>query len=67
MSMEFIRMAYNVPCKRGGKVIYRGRGTDEHGTITSAKGAHLMIKLDGESRPRRFHPTWALLYLPEQA
>ncbi len=41
MSMEFIRMAYNVPCKRGGKVIYRGRGTEEHGTITSAKGAHL--------------------------
>lgn len=29
MSMEFIRMAYNVPCKRGGKVIYRGRGTEE--------------------------------------
>ncbi|HDY6857536.1 TPA: hypothetical protein RRC65_006157 [Pseudomonas aeruginosa] len=67
MSMEFIRKAYAVPCKRGGQVIYRGRGTEERGTITSAKGAHLMIKLDGESRPRRFHPTWALQYLPEQA
>ncbi len=49
MSMEFIRKAYAVPCKRGGHVIYRGRGTEERGTITSAKGAHLMIKLDGES------------------
>ena len=44
MSMEFIRKAYAVPCKRGGQVIYRGRGTEERGTITSAKGAHLMIK-----------------------
>ncbi|MGA4815921.1 hypothetical protein ACPA9J_15615 [Pseudomonas aeruginosa] len=41
MSMEFIRKAYAVPCKRGGHVIYRGRGTEERGTITSAKGAHL--------------------------
>ncbi|MBK1799327.1 hypothetical protein AVM47_015635 [Pseudomonas aeruginosa] len=49
------------------QVIYRGRGTEERGTITSAKGAHLMIKLDGESKPRKFHPTWELQYLPEQA
>ncbi|HEP7942739.1 TPA: hypothetical protein VDT27_001023 [Pseudomonas aeruginosa] len=65
MSMEFIRKAYAVPCERGGQVIYRGRGTEERGTITSAKGAHLMIKLDGESKPRKFHPTWELQYLSE--
>ncbi|HGP4248533.1 TPA: hypothetical protein ACQT19_005347 [Pseudomonas aeruginosa] len=67
MSMEFIRKAYAVPCKRGGQVIYRGRGTEERGTITSAKGAHLMIKLDGERKPRKFHPAWELQYLSEQA
>lgn len=64
---QVIRKAYSVPCKRGGQVIYRGRGTEERGTITSAKGAHLMIKLDGESKPRKFHPTWELQYLSEQA
>lgn len=46
---------------------------DEHGEYVryadydALKGAHLMIKLDGESKPRKFHPTWELQYLSEQA
>lgn len=64
MSMDYIRSAYRVPARRGGRVLYTGLGVREFGTITSAKGAYLMIRLDGESRPRKFHPTWELEYLP---
>lgn len=66
MSMDYIRDTYRVPAKRGGKVIYHGEGQPQHGTITGTHGAHLLIVLDGEATPRKFHPTWCLHYQNEQ-
>ena len=63
MSMERIRKLYNVPAKRGGRVAYRGDGFMHLGTIRSAKGLHLRIKLDMEKITYLFHPTWELEYL----
>lgn len=65
MSMAWIRKTYNVPAKRGGRVIYTGGKTPEYGTIMSAKSGRLKIRLDGMeyTHPLPFHPTWELRYL----
>ena len=59
MSMEYIRKYYQVPVKRGMKVIADG----ELGNITSARGAYLRIRLEGEKRPSIYHPTWEIQYI----
>jgi len=63
MSLEYIRKAYNVPAKRGGRVEYTGDGSPKLGTISGARGAHVRIRLDGEKRLGLYHPTWGLRYL----
>lgn len=67
MSLADIRTAYRVPAKRGGRVEYTGTGKPQFGTITGADGAHLIIKIDGAKCAGRFHPTWELRYLPDNA
>lgn len=57
--MSYIRTIYNVPAKRGGMVKYRGL----LGKITGASGPYLLIRLHGEKRSGRYHPTWELQYL----
>ncbi|MFC4373348.1 hypothetical protein ACFO5K_04465 [Nocardia halotolerans] len=66
MSMKYVRDYYAVPAKRGGRVRYTGDGAPRLGTITSADH-RIRVRLDGEKRPRIFHPTWELEYLPEEA
>lgn len=66
MSFEYIRKTYNVPAKRGARVRYTGCGQNDLGTIKSASGGHVMVKLDNAKHPQPFHPTWELEYLPEQ-
>ena len=60
MSMEYIRK-YGVPAKRGRRIYYAY--SRQYGTITSAKGGRLRIRLDGEKRPQSYHPTWMIDYL----
>lgn len=57
--MEYIRRNYKVPALKGGKVKFE----DKPGTIVGARGAHLRIKLDGESKAKIYHPTWHIEYL----
>jgi len=67
VSMQYIREAYGVPAKRGGRVEYSGTGSRAlQGTITGAKGAHLRIRLDGYKHSHSFHPTWKLRYLEQE-
>lgn len=64
MSMAWIRKHYAVPAaKRGARVRYTGESKAELGTITSARGGHLWIRLDGRKLALPFHPTWELEYL----
>ena len=63
MTLAYIRKAYGVPAKRGGRVEYTGEGRSEFGTIAGARGAHLSIRLDGVKHTLPFHPTWKLKYL----
>lgn len=57
--MDYIRLRYGVPAKRGGRIRY----AKEEGTITGSDGGYLLVKIDGEKRSKRFHPTWNIEYL----
>jgi len=65
MTMKYVRTHYNVPAKRGGRVIFSGGHQERHGTIKSARGGKLRVQLDGDKHTRVFHPTWEMEYLPE--
>jgi hypothetical protein len=67
MSLDYIRTAYAVPAKKGQRVRYTGdkgpKSSAREGVITGAEGAHLRIRLDGDSFSNIYHPTWELEYL----
>ncbi|KTC97922.1 hypothetical protein [Legionella feeleii] len=59
MSMEYIRMYYKVPAKRGQKVVANGK----LGLITGSRGVYLRIRLEDQKRSSLYHPTWEMSYL----
>ena len=66
---DYINRAYGLSVKRGSRVRYTGdcvarREGGKLGTVRSAKGAHLMIMMDGDSFTQPYHPTWELEVLP---
>ena len=73
MSLDYIRRAYKVPIRRGGRVQIDGR----LGTITGSVGAHLRVRFDEawmkSAATRRYariascHPTWMVEYLDERS
>lgn len=64
--MDYIRRTYGVPAKRGGRVAWRTAVMQRRmtGVITSARGAYIMVRPDGQRRPLTLHPTWNIEYLP---
>lgn len=54
MSAEFVRSHYGVDYKRGDRVTVDGKP----GTVVSFPGPYLGVRLDGEKRTSRCHPTW---------
>lgn len=54
MTMEYIRRTYDVPAKRGMRVLVDA--TRRLGVITSSRGPHLMVRLLGHRNPRPYHP-----------
>lgn len=63
MSLQKIRNTYGVPAKRGARVEYLANGIAVQGTVTSSRGHHVLIRLDGYKFSLPFHPTWRLRYL----
>ena len=63
MSMDYIRRAYSVAAKRGGRVRFENDGDTRDGVIVGARGAYLRVRFDGERKPRTLHPTWRVEYL----
>lgn len=63
MSLQYIRDTYGVPAKRGARVQYSGNGIAIQGTITSSRGPHILVRLDGDDFSVPFHPTWKMRYL----
>lgn len=67
MSLDYISRTYGVAAKRGRRVRYTGdkgpKAAAREGVITAAEGAHLRIRMDGDSFANIYHPTWELQYL----
>ena len=63
MSMDYIRRAYGVPAKRGGRVSYTAAEKAVQGTIVSARGHYLRVRWDESGMTHSMHPTWMLVYL----
>lgn len=57
--MNYIQRTYGVPARLGGRVIVDGRP----GTIVGMRGPRIMVRFDGEDRPRLYHPTWRVEYM----
>lgn len=63
--LDYIRNAYGVPAYLEVRVRYTGHSQGpKMGTITGARDAHLLVRMDGEAHPAPYHPTWELEYLP---
>lgn len=62
MSLERIRSLYGVPAKRGARVVYFGDGKLARGVVTGSAHMYIRVRLDGERRSGRYHPTWMLDY-----
>jgi hypothetical protein len=60
--MQSIRNRYNVPAKRGMRVVYTGGAGRREGVITGSRDTRLLIRMDGEESSFPHHPTWKLEY-----
>ena len=65
--LQYIRDYYRVPAAIGGRVKYTGGKGTRYGTITGVRNHYLLVRLDGNTYPHVFHPTWELHYLPARA
>lgn len=61
MSLEYIRDYYGVNAAKGGRVNAYGKP----GTITGARRQYLLIKLDGATQSKPYHPKDGIEYLPD--
>jgi hypothetical protein len=59
MTMRYIQDYYQVPAKLDGRVIADGKP----GTIKGAQDQYLMLLIDGDTKPSKWHPTWRIIYL----
>lgn len=57
--MEYIRRAYGVPAKRGGRVeyVHVDAGETLRGTIVGSRNQYLRVRWDHEAFTRTHHPT----------
>jgi len=69
MSLPYIRKYYGVPAKRGGRVAWKTATMPQEmvGTITSARGARIMVRPDTGGRRLQLHPTCDIRYLENNA
>lgn len=66
MSLDYIRIFYGVPAKRGARVRYTaGYGEVMEGRIVGSSGHYLRIRFPDRKCSLRCHPTWQIEYLPE--
>lgn len=62
---DYINRTYGLFVTRGTRVRYTGDDSARKvggrlGTITGVEGAHLKIRMDGDSFSQPYHPTWEL-------
>ena len=67
MAMKYIRDTYNVPAKRGGRIVLvlptASNDVRLHGTIIGSSGPYLRVRFDDKTRGvGNVHPTWHVEY-----
>lgn len=64
---RYINDMYGLSLKRGARVEYTGDPLGpKRGSVTSADGAHINVRFDGDKKPRGpFHPTWEMRQVQE--
>lgn len=62
MSLEYINKTYGLNARIGQRVRYTGGEEPVEGTITGVRDQYVRILLDGEKKPKNFHPIWELEY-----
>lgn len=60
-SLAYVRRYYGVPANVGQRVYADG----EAGEIVGGSNQYLLVKLDCESEPGRWHPTWRMGYVDD--
>jgi hypothetical protein len=64
MSLEYIRSAYNVPARRGGKITFTPcAGICKQGFVVAARGKYIRVRFADMRRTVLLHPTWQVEYL----
>lgn len=58
---SYVRFHYRVPAVRNGRVLFDGKP----GRIAGFDGQYLLLTLDGETEPGKYHPTWHIQYLDD--
>lgn len=61
MTAGRVRAYYNVPAKKGGRVLFEGRP----GVIVGFRDQYLRVRLDGETGVGTYHPLWHIDYLTD--
>lgn len=59
---EYVRRYYDVPARRGGRIVFDGKPA----TVVGFADARLLVRLDGEEETVPIHPTWEVEYLPAE-
>lgn len=58
-ALDYVRGRYGVPAFLDRRVtVYTGA----QGHIIGGEGGRILVLLDGETHPRRYHPTWRVEY-----
>lgn len=66
MSLKYIAEQFNVPARRGVRVISHDGPTQRSGTIIGARGALLRVEFAGETESTLVHPRRKLDYVTEE-
>jgi len=61
-SYEYIRTHYQVPAKRGMRVVVDGK----YGRITGFQNQYILVKFDDARFSVPCHPTWRVVYLGKE-
>ncbi len=66
-SFDYINRTYGLSLRRGSLVEYTGGDTAVRGRVTSASGAHIYVRFDGNAKPTGpFHPTWEMCQITDE-
>jgi len=60
-ALRYINHTYSTDYRVGSRVRYTGdRSGERFGVVVGARGAHLLVRIDGTEHLAWYHPTWRM-------